>query len=435
MVTYDQLTEAVSYLRHAIGDVPDIAFILGSGLGHMADVIENPVYVDYGDIPHFPVSTVAGHRGRFVYGCIHGKKVLIMQGRVHYYEGYDMSQVVMPVRVIGLLGVDKLLLTNAAGGIFEKLEPGDIMMISDHISTFVPSPLICSYYNKLGVRFPDMTHVYDVELNSYIREAFAENDIDFRSGVYIQVTGPQYETPAEIRMFAGMGADAVGMSTVCEAIAARHMGMRVAGLSSICNKAAGLGGELSHEEIIAAGDEASGRLVRIIDSFIQKIWRSYMDVILYTDGSARGNPNGPGGYGAVLQFIDAKGQLHEREYSQGYIKTTNNRMELMAAIVGLEALIKPCNVKLYSDSQYLCNAFNQHWIEGWIKKGWKRGKNEPVKNRDLWERLLAAKAPHNVEFLWVKGHAGNPGNERCDMLATAAADGDGKITDEGLDQA
>ena len=163
-------------MRHAIGDVPDIAFILGSGLGHMADVIENPVYVDYGDIPHFPVSTVAGHRGRFVYGCIYGKKVLIMQGRVPYYEGYDMSQVVMPVRVIGLLGVDKLLLTNAAGGISEKLEPGDIMMISDHISTFVPSPLICSYYNKLGVRFPDMTHVYDVELNSYIREAFAENE-------------------------------------------------------------------------------------------------------------------------------------------------------------------------------------------------------------------------------------------------------------------
>ena len=153
-----------------------------------------------------------------------------------------------------------------------------------------------------------------------------------------------------------------------------------------------------------------------------------MDVILYTDGSARGNPNGPGGYGAVLQFIDAKGQLHEREYSQGYIKTTNNRMELMAAIVGLEALIKPCNVKLYSDSQYLCNAFNQHWIEGWIKKGWKRGKNEPVKNRDLWERLLAAKAPHNVEFLWVKGHAGNAGNEKVDELArTYAGDCRSKI--------
>lgn len=159
-----------------------------------------------------------------------------------------------------------------------------------------------------------------------------------------------------------------------------------------------------------------------------------MDVILYTDGSARGNPNGPGGYGAVLQYTDAKGQLHEREYSQGYVKTTNNRMELMAAIVGLEALIKPCHVRLYSDSQYLCNAFNSHWIEGWIKKGWKRGKNEPVKNRDLWERLLVAKTPHEVEFIWVKGHAGNPGNERCDALATVAADGDGRIVDEGLEE-
>ena len=149
----------------------------------------------------------------------------------------------------------------------------------------------------------------------------------------------------------------------------------------------------------------------------------------YTDGSARGNPNGPGGYGAVLQFIDAKGQLHEREYSQGYIKTTNNRMELMAAIVGLEALIKPCNVKLYSDSQYLCNAFNQHWIEGWIKKGWKRGKNEPVKNVDLWKRLLEAMKIHNVTFTWVKGHAGHEMNERCDELATTAADGSNLLDD------
>ena len=268
LVTYDQLTEAASYLRHAIGDVPDIAFILGSGLGHMADVIENPVYVDYGDIPHFPVSTVAGHRGRFVYGCIHGKKVLIMQGRVHYYEGYDMSQVVMPIRVIGLLGVDKLLLTNAAGGISEKLDPGDIMMISDHISTFVPSPLICSYYNKLGVRFPDMTHVYDVELNSYIREAFAENDIDFRSGVYIQVTGPQYETPAEIRMFAGMGADAVGMSTACEAMAARHMGMEICGISCITNMAAGISQkELNHKEV----QETADRVAKSFKELVTKV--------------------------------------------------------------------------------------------------------------------------------------------------------------------
>ena len=154
-----------------------------------------------------------------------------------------------------------------------------------------------------------------------------------------------------------------------------------------------------------------------------------MNVILYTDGSARGNPNGPGGYGAVLQYTDGKGQVHEREYSQGYIKTTNNRMELMAAIVGLEALIKPCDVKLYSDSQYLCNAFNNHWIEGWIKKGWKRGKNEPVKNTDLWKRLLAAAQPHTIRYIWVKGHAGHPENERCDQLATMAADGNDLLKD------
>jgi ribonuclease HI len=155
-----------------------------------------------------------------------------------------------------------------------------------------------------------------------------------------------------------------------------------------------------------------------------------MNVTIYTDGSARGNPNGPGGYGAVIQYVDQSGKLHEREYSQGYKKTTNNRMELMAAIVALEALIKPCDVKLYTDSQYLCNAFNQHWIDGWIKKGWKRGKNEPVKNKDLWIRLLKAKEPHKVEFCWVKGHAGNSGNERCDVLATTAADGDNLLDDE-----
>ena len=157
-----------------------------------------------------------------------------------------------------------------------------------------------------------------------------------------------------------------------------------------------------------------------------------MDVKIYTDGAARGNPDGPGGYGTVIQYVDAAGTLHEREYSQGYNKTTNNRMELMAAIVGLEALIKPCNVELYSDSQYLVNAFNQNWISSWIKKDWKRGKNEPVKNRDLWERLLEAKKPHNVKFIWVKGHAGHPLNERCDGLATSAADGENKIDDTGI---
>lgn len=154
-----------------------------------------------------------------------------------------------------------------------------------------------------------------------------------------------------------------------------------------------------------------------------------MDVMIYTDGAARGNPDGPGGYGAIVVFIDSKGIEHEREYSAGYKKTTNNRMELMAAIAGLEALTKPCNVILYSDSQYLVKAFNEHWLEGWITKGWKRGKNEPVKNIDLWKRLLQAKAPHNVTFTWVKGHNGHPMNERCDVLATTAADGTNLIDD------
>lgn len=154
-----------------------------------------------------------------------------------------------------------------------------------------------------------------------------------------------------------------------------------------------------------------------------------MLVRIYTDGSARGNPDGPGGYGIVLEYVDTKGHLHVREYSAGYKKTTNNRMEMMAAITGLEKLNRPCDVELYSDSQYLINAFNQHWIDGWIKKGWKRGKNEPVKNADLWKRLLAAKAPHNVTFIWVKGHDGHPQNERCDTLATTAADGSELLDD------
>ncbi|MDD6235020.1 MAG: ribonuclease HI [Lachnospiraceae bacterium] len=155
-----------------------------------------------------------------------------------------------------------------------------------------------------------------------------------------------------------------------------------------------------------------------------------MNVEIYTDGAARGNPDGPGGYGAVLHYTDAQGNLHEKELSQGYVRTTNNRMELMAAIAGLEALKVPCNVTLYSDSKYLVDAFNQNWIDGWVRKGWKRGKNEPVKNPDLWKRLLKAKESHNVTFVWVKGHNGHQFNERCDELATTAADGDNLIEDK-----
>lgn len=158
-----------------------------------------------------------------------------------------------------------------------------------------------------------------------------------------------------------------------------------------------------------------------------------MKVTIYTDGAARGNPNGPGGYGTVLEYVDSKGQMHKREYSAGYRKTTNNRMELMAAIAGLEALIKPCQVDLYSDSQYLVKAFNERWIEGWQRKNWMRSGKEPVKNVDLWKRLLKAMEPHQVTYIWVKGHAGHPGNERCDQLATSAADGDNLLTDPGVE--
>ena len=157
-------------------------------------------------------------------------------------------------------------------------------------------------------------------------------------------------------------------------------------------------------------------------------------ITMYTDGAARGNPDGPGGYGTILSFVDSKGQEHIRELSAGYQKTTNNRMEMMAVIAGLEALNRPCEITVYSDSQYVVKAFNEHWLDGWIKKGWKRGKNEPVKNVDLWKRMLAAKEPHQVSFQWVKGHNGHPQNERCVELATTAADGTGLLVDEGLEQ-
>ncbi len=158
-----------------------------------------------------------------------------------------------------------------------------------------------------------------------------------------------------------------------------------------------------------------------------------MKVHVYTDGSARGNPDGPGGYGAVIHFVDSTGKLHVREYSAGYKKTTNNRMELMAAIAGLEALTKPCEVTLVSDSKYLTDAFNQHWIDSWLKNNWKNSQKQPVKNIDLWKRLLQAKEPHQVTFVWVKGHAGHPENERCDELATTAADGEDLLDDSGVE--
>lgn len=270
-ITYNDIKAAADYVRSRLGVIPETAIILGSGLGYMAEDLKPSVVIEYADIPKFPRSTVEGHRGRFVSGIMAGKDVLLMQGRVHYYEGYSMDQVVMPVRLLGLLGVKNLVLTNASGGISDFLNVGDIMVIEDHISSFVKSPLIYDDFDKFGVRFPDMTHVYDAEFVEILKECYAGLNIPYKSGVYIQVTGPQYETPAEIRMYKLLGADAVGMSTVCEAIAAKHMGMRIAGLSSVCNKAAGLGKELSHEDIIVAGDAASEKLQKIIEKFLCKI--------------------------------------------------------------------------------------------------------------------------------------------------------------------
>lgn len=270
-ITYNDIKAAADYVRSRLEVIPETAIILGSGLGYMAEDLKPSVVIEYADIPMFPRSTVEGHRGRFVSGIMAGKDVLLMQGRVHYYEGYSMDQVVMPIRLLGLLGVKNLILTNASGGISDFLDVGDIMVIEDHISSFVKSPLIYDDFDKFGVRFPDMTHVYDAQFVQILKECYVELNSPYKSGVYIQVTGPQYETPAEIRMYKLLGADAVGMSTVCEAIAARHMGMRIAGLSSVCNKAAGLGKALSHEDIIVAGDAASEKLQKIIEKFLCKI--------------------------------------------------------------------------------------------------------------------------------------------------------------------
>lgn len=268
MISYDQLKIASDFISERIKGIPDAAVVLGSGLGHLADSIDSPVVINYEDIPAFPRPSVEGHSGRLVYGKMCDKNVLLLQGRVHYYEGYSRDQVVMPVRVTGLLGTKSLILTNAAGGISDNLSPGDIMVIEDHISSFIPSPLIYPDYYKLGDRFPDMSEVYDREYMDILESCFESCNLPYKPGIYVQVTGPQYETPAEIRMYRSMGADAVGMSTVCEAIAARHMGMRIAGMSVVCNKAAGLGGVLSHEDIIKNGDIAASRLKHIIEAFL-----------------------------------------------------------------------------------------------------------------------------------------------------------------------
>ena len=243
---------------------------MGSGLGGLAEKIDKVCEISYKDIEGFPVSTVSGHDGKFIFGNLSGRKVLVMSGRVHYYEGYRMTEVVTPVRIMGLLGAKMILLTNAAGGVNLDFKPGDLMIIKDHISTFVTNPLIGPNADELGTRFPDMTEVYDKKLTEQIRQAASTTGTSMREGVYIQLTGPCYETPAEVRMIRGLGADATGMSTVVEAIAAHHMGLRVAGISCITNMAAGiLDKPLCHEEVKETADKVKEKFESLVMEFIR----------------------------------------------------------------------------------------------------------------------------------------------------------------------
>ena len=250
MTPYEKLQRCLACVREKTDFVPDVALILGSGLGALADEIEAVATVDYHEIEGFPVSTVAGHKGRFVFGYFGKVKVVIMQGRVHYYEGYSMQDVLLPTRLMRLMGAKVLFVTNAAGGINKSFHVGDFMIIRDPIMSFFPNPLIGANIEELGPRFPDMSHCYDPELCQTIKDTAKRLDIGVQEGVYCQLTGPTYETPAEIKMLGMMGADSVGMSTACEAAAACHAGMRVCGISCITNLAAGISPvALSHQEV------------------------------------------------------------------------------------------------------------------------------------------------------------------------------------------
>lgn len=270
---YEKLLKCVESVRARTDFEPRLALILGSGLGDYADTeIDVKATVDYKDIEGFPQSTVAGHKGRFIFGYVKDVPVVAMQGRVHYYEGYDMSDVVLPTRLMGLLGAKTIFLTNAAGGVNYDFNPGDFMLISDHITSFIPSPLIGGNIDELGTRFPDMSHVYDEEIRGQIKEIAAKFQIPMREGVYLQATGPNYETPAEIQMFRTLGADAVGMSTACEAMVARHMGMKICGISCVTNMAAGMSTTpLNHKEVQEVADRVAVQFKELVTEVIAKI--------------------------------------------------------------------------------------------------------------------------------------------------------------------
>ena len=266
---FEQVQEAAAYVRERIGEEPRIGIILGSGLGGIAEVIEDKHVIPYGDIPHFVCSTAPGHKGQFVAGRFGGKPVICMQGRLHFYEGHALSDIIFPVRVMKLLGVRSLIVTNAAGGVNTDFQVGDLMLIEDHINFMGTNPLIGPNDAEFGPRFCDMSYTYTPSLRRAAEEAAKKLGISLRRGVYLGCTGPSYETPAEIRAFRTLGADAVGMSTVPEAIAASHCGLKVLAFSLITNMAAGvLDQPLSEEEVIEIGSRRGAELQRLITQIV-----------------------------------------------------------------------------------------------------------------------------------------------------------------------
>ena len=268
---YEKVAKCVEAIRERTSFVPDVALVLGSGLGNYAENIKIEAEVSYSDIPGFPVSTVPGHAGKFIFGYVGDVKVVCMKGRIHFYEGYDIKDVVLPHRVMKMLGAKILFLTNASGGLGEGFAAGDLMLITDHVSMFAPNPLIGENIDEFGPRFPDMSNVYKKDLQDVIREVAKENGIDLKEGIYAQLTGPSFESPAEIRLLGKLGVSAVGMSTVNEAIAANHMGMRICGVSCISNLAAGLSDSpLSHEEVQEAADKAAPLFTKLVTESIKR---------------------------------------------------------------------------------------------------------------------------------------------------------------------
>lgn len=266
---YEKLLKSYESVKGKIPFKPKVALVLGSGLGDFAESVEIAGAIDYNSIEGFPVSTVAGHKGRFVFADVSGVPTVIMQGRVHLYEGYDPTDVVLPVRLMKMMGAEILFLTNAAGGVNFDFRAGDLMMITDHISSFVPSALKGENIDELGVRFPDMSDIYDKEICETICKVAKENDIEIKQGVYLQTAGPAYESKAEIRMFRTLGADAVGMSTAVEAVAANHMGMKICGISCISNLACGMtDNPLTHEEVKETADRTAPVFKKLVTEII-----------------------------------------------------------------------------------------------------------------------------------------------------------------------